>query len=195
MKTNNKYIALLFLLLLGITSCTPDKKEEISDLQIVRNNNNQKSYPTTKMDSAQVISLITKQKIQELFDLSTLYTSGNRDTEIDSVIYAQMRSYFAESDSNKLKPLLKQLDSFKVRTAKVGNVNVKKEIIGNDTLDLAQYSVEYFDQRDNMIRKFDKNAMFMLKLSPVKFKKEFRFYFVDLDFQIPKDSVAVGVIK
>ena len=195
MKTNNKYIALLFLLLLGITSCTPDKKEEISDLQIVRNNNNQKSYPTTKMDSAQVISLITKQKIQELFDLSTLYTSGNRDTEIDSVIYAQMRSYFAESDSNKLKPLLKQLDSFKVRTAKVGNVNVKKEIIGNDTLDLAQYSVEYFDQRDNMIGKFDKNAMFMLKLSPVKFKKEFRFYFVDLDFQIPKDSVAVGVIK
>ena len=195
MKTNNKYIALLFLLLLGITSCTPDKKEEISDLQIVRNNNNQKSYPTTKMDSAQVISLITKQKIQELFDLSTLYTSGNRDTEIDSVIYAQMRSYFAESDSNKLKPLLKQLDSFKVRTAKVGNVNVKKEIIGNDTLDLAQYSVEYFDQRDNMIGKFDKNAMFMLKLSPVKFKKEFRFYFVDLDFQIPKDSDAVGVIK
>ena len=195
MKTNNKYIALLFLLLLGITSCTPDKKEEISDLQIVRNNNNQKSYPTTKMDSAQVISLITKQKIQELFDLSTLYTSGNRDTEIDSVIYAQMRSYFAESDSNKLKPLLKQLDSFKVRTAKVGNVNVKKEVIGNDTLDLAQYSVEYFDQRDNMIGKFDKNAMFMLKLSPVKFKKEFRFYFVDLDFQIPKDSVAVGVIK
>ncbi len=195
MKTNNKYIALLFLLLLGITSCTPDKKEEISDLQIVRNNNNQKSYPTTKMDSAQVISLITKQKIQELFDLSTLYTSGNRDTEIDSVIYAQMRSYFAESDSNKLKPLLKQLDSFKVRTAKVGNVNVKKEVIGNDTLDLAQYSVEYFDQRDNVIGKFDKNAMFMLKLSPVKFKKEFRFYFVDLDFQIPKDSVAVGVIK
>ncbi|MEC5158532.1 hypothetical protein [Chryseobacterium sp. MP_3.2] len=195
MKTNNKYIALIILLLVGITSCTPDKKEEISDLQIVRNNNNQKSYPTTKMDSAQVISLITKQKIQELFDLSTLYTSGNRDTEIDSVIYAQMRSYFAESDSNKLKPLLKQLDSFKVRSAKVGNVNVKKEIIGNDTLDLAQYIVEYFDQRDNMIGKFDKNAKFMLKLSPVKFKKEFRFYFVDLDFEIPKDSVAVGVIK
>lgn len=195
MKTNNKYIALLILFLVGIISCTPEKKEEISDLQIVRNNNNQKSYPTTKMDSAQVISLITKQKIQELFDLSTLYTSGNRDTEIDSVIYAQMRSYFAESDSNKLKPLLKELDSYKVRSAKVGNVNVKKEIIGNDTLDLAQYNVEYFDQKDNTIGKLTKNAKFMLKLSPVKFKKEFRFYFADLDFEFPKDSTAVGVIK
>jgi hypothetical protein len=69
------------------------------------------------MDSAQAISFITKQKIQELFDLSTLYTSGNRDTEIDSVIYAQMKSYFAESDSNQLKPILNQLDSFKVKTA------------------------------------------------------------------------------
>jgi len=195
MKTKNKYIAFFFTIIFLVFSCKEEKNEKISDLQTVRNNNNQKTYPVTKMDSAQAISSITKQKIQELFDLSTLYTSGNRDTEIDSVIYAQMRSYFSESDSSKLKPLLKQLDSFKVKTAKVGNIDVKKEIRGLDTLDLAKYEVEYFDQQDRSLGKFEKNAQYMLKLSPVKFKKEFQFYFVDFDVLTPKDSTAAGVTK
>ena len=194
MKKKNKLIAMLFAVSFLLFSC---KKEtgEISDLQKVRNNNNEKTYPVTKMDSAQAISFITKQKIQELFDLSTLYTSGNRDTEIDSVIYAQMKSYFADSDSNELKPILNQLDSFKVKTAKVGNICVKKEIKGQDTLDFAKFDVEYFDARDKLIGKFEKNAQYILKLSPVKFKKEFKFYFVDFDVKPQKDSTSTGVTK
>ena len=193
MKKKNNLLLIIFLLLF-VFSC---KKEsaEVSDLEKIRNNNNKVSYPVTKMDSAQAISFITKQKIQELLDLSTLYTSGNRDTEIDSVIYAQMQSYFTESDSNKLKPILKQLDSFKVKTAKVGNIFVQKEIKGNDTLDFAKFDVEYFDQNDKLIGKFEKNAQYILKPSPVKFKKEFKFYFVDFDLPSPKDSTAVGVTK
>lgn len=194
MMKNSKIMLILVAIFVTIAAC---KKEntELSDLQKVRNNNNQKSYPVTKMDSAQAISFITKQKIQELMDLSTLYTSGNRDTEIDSVIYAQMRSYFAEDDSNKLKPLLKQLDSLKVKNVKVGNIAINKEITVNDTLDFAKFDVEYFDARDRLIGKFEKNAQYMLKLSPVKFKKEFKFYFVDLDLKPKKDSTSVGVIK
>ena len=190
----NSLLLILFSFLLILASC---KKEtiEMSDLQKVRNNNNKKSYPVTKMDSAQAISFITKQKIQELLDLSTLYTSGNRDTEIDSVIYAQMKSYFIEKDSEKLAPILKQLDSFKVKTAKVGNIAVTKEIKGNDTLDFAKFSVEYFDRKDKSLGVFEKNAQYMLKLSPVKFKKEFKFYFVDFDVMPPKDSTSVGVTK
>lgn len=167
----------------------------MSDLQILRNNTNKKSYPVTKMDSAQAITFITKQKIQELLDLSTLYTAGNRDTEIDSVIYSQMKSYFAEADSGKLRPILAQLDSFKVKSAKVGNIEVKKEIRNQDTLDFAKFSVEYFDNKDRSIGKFEKSAQYILKLSPVKFKKEFKFYFVDFDVQKPKDSTSVGVTK
>lgn len=192
---NNKYLLIAVMIIFSLFSCNKEKSTEISDLQKIRNNTNQKSYPVTKMDSAQAISLITKQKIQELFDLSTLYTSGNRDTEIDSIIYSQMNSYFLESDSTKLLPLLKQLDSFKVKTAKVASIAVNKEIVGNDTLDFAKYSVEYFDQNDRLIGKFEKNAQYMLKLFPVKFKKEFKFYFVNLETQLPKDSVSKGVIK
>lgn len=194
MKKNNKLILILSTFLLMILACTKENTQ-ISDLQKVRNNTNEKFYPATKMDSAQAISFITKQKIQELLDLSTLYTSGNRDTEIDSVIYAQMKSYFAESDSNKLQPILKQLDSFKVKNVKVGNIEVTKKITDKDTLDFAKFDVEYFDSRDRLIGKFEKNAQYMLKLSPVKFKKEFKFYFVDFDIQPRKDSTSVDVTK
>ncbi|WHF50410.1 hypothetical protein QGN23_08100 [Chryseobacterium gotjawalense] len=194
MKNQNKIVLLLISLLLMTFSCNKESKQ-ISDLEIVRNNNNKKSYPVTKMDSAQAITFITKQKIQELLDLSTLYTAGNRDTEIDSVIYAQMNSYFVDPDSNKLKPLLLQLDSLKVQTAKVGDISVTKEIRGNDTLDLAKFYVEYFDFKNRLIGSFEKNAQYVLKPSPIKFKKEFKFYFVDFDSKLPKDSTSVGVTK
>ena len=189
-KTLPLLLALVFIVFFFFFEAT-----ELSDLEKIRNNNNTVSYPVTKMYSAQAISFITKQKIQELLDLSTLYTSGNRDTEIDSVIYSQMKSYFSEDDSTKLQPLLKQLDSFKVKTAKVGNISVSKEIIGTDTLDFAKFDVEYFDQKNKSIGTFEKTAQYMLKLFPVKFKKEFKFYFVDFDPVPKKDSTSAGVIK
>lgn len=194
MKKKNNFVLLLFALFIAAVACTKETSE-LSDLEKIRNNNNTKSYPVTKMDSAQAISFITKQKIQELLDLSTLYTSGNRDTEIDSVIYSQMKSYFQEDDSAKLRTILKQLDSFKVKTAKVGNIHVTKKIVGTDTLDFAKFDVEYFDHRNRSIGTFEKNAQYMLKLFPVKFKKEFRFYFVEFDAVPKKDSTSVGVIR
>lgn len=194
MISQNKIVLLLLSLLLITFSCKKESTQK-SDLEIVRNNNNIKSYPVTKMDSVQAITSITKQKIQELFDLSTLYTAGNRDTEIDSVIYAQMKSYFVDQDSNQLGPLLLQLDSLKVQTAKVGNLSVTKEIRGNDTLDLAKFYVEYFDFKNRLIGSYEKNAQYVLKPSPVKFVKEFKFYFVDFDSKPKKDSTSVGVTK
>ena len=194
MKSKNKIVLLVISLVLITFSCNKEVKQR-SDLEIVRNNNNRKSYPVIKMDSALAITTITKQKIQELLDLSTLYTAGNRDTEIDSVIYAQMQSYFFEQDSNRLGSLLLQLDSLKVQTAKVGNISVSKEIKGNDTLDLAKFYVEYFDFRNRLIGSYEKTAHYVLKPSPVKFVKEFKFYFVDFDSKPKKDSTSVGITK
>lgn len=192
MKRNN-IISLLFLLLLSLAAC---KKESagISDLEKIRNNNNKKAYPAAQLDSAQAINAITKQKIQELLDLSTLYTSGTKDTEIDSVIYEQMKKYFVDKKDDQLLPLLKQLDSFKVKTAKVGALNISKEVRTKDTLDFAKFEVEYFDNNDRLLGKHQKTAQYMLKPSPVKFKKEFKFYFVSFD-DLSKDSTSVGVTK
>ena len=190
----NKFTVFLVAVLFIFFSCS-EKKQEVSDLDKLRNSNNRKSYPVTKMDSAQAIQFITKQKIQELLDLSTLYTYGNRDTEIDSVIYAQMNNYFEKPDSLKLKPILKQLDSFKVKTAKVGNIEVFNRISNKDTLDFAKFSVEYFDRNNKYLGSFEKNAQYILKPAPVKFKKEFKFYFVNFDVPVPNDSTSTGVTR
>jgi hypothetical protein len=190
MKTINKILIPSLLIFVAI-ACNK-KTEEKSDLDKLRASNNKKSYPAAKMDSAQAIQFITKQKIQELFDLSTLYTSGNRDTEIDSVIYVQMKGYFENPDSLKLKPILKQLDSFKVKTAKVENIEVSKKIKGKDTLNFAKFNVEYFDRNNRFLGNFEKTAQYTLKPSHIKFKKEFKFYFVNVDVKHPKDSISAG---
>ena len=186
---------IIFVLLLASLLFSCKKETTVSDLETLRKNNNKVSYPVTKMDTAQAISFITKQKIQELFDLSTLYTSGNRDTEIDSVIYSQINNYFLVQDSQKLKPIFRQLDSLKVKMAKVGNIEVRKEMKNNDTLDFAKFNVEYYDSNNKLIGNFDKNAQYILKANPVKFKKEFKFYFVNFDIPAEKDSISVGITK
>lgn len=193
MKKRNNFFALLLAIFLFTFSCEK-KKEEISDLEKIRSSSNKKSYPATKMDSVQAIAFITKQKVQELLDLSILYTNGNRDTEIDSVIYGQIGNYFAKDDSTKLNRIFQEIDTLQVKSAKVGDLQVLKKVERGDTLDFAHFTVEYFDRKNRSIGNFEKKAQYVLQLSPVKFKKEFKFYFVDFDVK-PKDSTSVGVTR
>lgn len=186
---------LIFTVLLTLFIACNNKTSEVSDLDKLRNSTNEKSYPAVQMDSMQAINSITKQKVQELLDLSTLYLSGNRNTEIDTVIYSQMESYFHKPDSLTFKTLLKELDSMKAKTAKVSNLNVYKEFYKKDTLDYAKFNVEYFDNKNKSLGSFEKNAQYIL-LSTSKLKKEFKFYFLDFYSKpLKKDSTSVGVTK
>lgn len=194
MKIINK-LWIFALMMLALTSC---KKEEqaISDLEKLRNSSNQKTYPAVQMDSVQIINGITTLKVEQLLELTTLYLSGSRNTEIDTTIYSQMQGYFHKPDSLTFKPLFKELESLKVKSVKVNNLKVYKEIQNQDTLDLAKFNVEYFDSKNKSIGTFEKNAQYTLISKPVKFKKEFQFYFVNF-YQNPlkKDSTSVGVTK
>lgn len=191
MRTTNKF--LIFILLMGLfTSCIKKEEPTISDLEKLRTSNNTKSYPAVQMDSAQVIKDITTQKVQQLLELSTLYLSGNKNTEIDNTIYSQMQGYFHNPDSLTLKPLFKELDSLKVKTIKVNNLEVYKEVQNQDTLDLAKFNVEYFDNKNKSIGTFERNAQYIL-LS--KEKKEFKFYFINFYSSPKKDSTSVGVTR
>ncbi|CAI8829845.1 hypothetical protein [Chryseobacterium sp. IT-36CA2] len=193
MKRINNF--LIFTVLLTLFIACNNKTSEVSDLDKLRNSNNEKSYPAVQMDSMQAINSITKQKVQELLDLSTLYLSGNRNTEIDTVIYSQMESYFHKPDSLTFKTLIKELDSMKAKTAKVSNLNVYKEFYKKDTLDYAKFNVEYFDNKNKSLGSFEKNAQYIL-LSTSKLKKEFKFYFLDFYSKpLKKDSTSVGVTK
>lgn len=188
----NRILPLILLLLLFL-SCK--KTEEVSDLQKIRNNKNVKGYSVTKMDSTQAIESITRQKAQELLDLSALYNSGNGDTEIDSVIYAQMGGYFVAPDSIKINALLKPMDSLDATSAKVNNLKVAKNISGKDTVDYATFDIEYFNRYKKSVANASKAVSFTLKLNPVQFKKEFRFYFLDFNYKLPKDSTSAGVTR
>ncbi|KFF08329.1 hypothetical protein [Chryseobacterium luteum] len=193
MKKINKFL-IFAVLFLAFISCN-NKKTEVSDLDKLRNSTNIKSYPAVQMDSMQAINSITKQKVQELLDLSTLYLSGNRNTEIDTLIYSQMESYFHKPDSTTFKKLFHELDSLKVKSVKVNNLNVYKEFYKKDTLDYAKFNLEYFDSKNKSLGTFEKNAQYILLSTPM-IKKEFKFYFLDFySDPLKKDSTSVGVTK
>ncbi|UWX59442.1 hypothetical protein N0B40_13600 [Chryseobacterium oranimense] len=193
MKKINKFL-IFAVLFLAFVSCN-NKNKEVSDLDMLRNSNNIKSYPAVQMDSMQAINSITKQKVQELLDLSTLYLSGNRNTEVDTFIYSQMESYFHKPDSTTFKKLFHELDSLKVKSVKVNSLNVYKEFYKKDTLDYAKFNLEYFDAKNKSLGTFEKNAQYILLSTPM-IKKEFKFYFLDFySDPLKKDSTSVGVTK
>lgn len=194
MKTIINFL-IFSIIFLSFASCVKKEEQTISDLDKLRNSNNKLTYPAVQMDSAQAINTITTQKVQQLLELSTLYLSGNRNTEIDTVIFSQMQSYFHEPDSITFKPLFKELESLKVKSVKVNNLKVYKEIQHQDTLDFAKFNVEYFDRKNKSIGTFEKNAQYTLVSKPIKFKKEFKFYFVNFYQPLKKDSTSAGVTR
>ncbi|SHM37908.1 hypothetical protein [Chryseobacterium polytrichastri] len=197
MKRINNFL-IFAITLLTLAACNEKKNSEVSDIEKLRNSNNKKSYPEVQMDSAQAINFITKQKVQELLDLSTLYLSGsgNKNTEIDTVIYSQMGSYFHKPDSLTFKKLFRELDSLKVKSIKVNNLSVYKDYYKKDTLDYAKFDVEYFDDKNRSLGTFEKNAQYILMSTPIKFKKEFKFYFLNFySSPLKKDSTSVKVTK
>ena len=129
MKSLNKNV--IFTLILALMTIIACKKEQPkSDIDVLRNGNNEDVYSTTKLDSAQAIASITQQKLQELYDISALYSSGNKNTAIDSLNYEQIQGYFVKKDSANVMGLLKELDSLKVKLVKVKNLSINTEING-----------------------------------------------------------------
>jgi hypothetical protein len=177
---------------LAVVSCVKKEDPAVSDLDILRNTNNK----TVQMDSTQAINVITLQKVQDVLDLSTLYLSGEKNTEIDTAIYSKIEKYFQKSDSTTFNVLFKELESLQVKKVKVNNINLYQEIQNNDTLDLAKFNVEYFDKKNKSIGTFEKNAQYTLVSKPEKTNKEFKFYFVNFYQQpLKKDSTSTGVTK
>lgn len=193
MKTINKI--LFFTILLGfiMTSCVKkDENAGQSDLEKLRNTNN----ITVKMDSTQAINSITMQKVQDVLDLSTLYLSGQKNTEIDTAIYSKIEKYFQKSDSTTFKDLFKELESLNVKKVRVSNINVFQKIKENDTLNFAKFNVEYIGDKNKSVGIFERNAQYTLVSKPTQKNKEFKFYFVKFYSDLPeKDSTSVGVTK
>ena len=192
MKLINKNI-IFALVILAIVLISCKKEQPLSEIDLLRNGN-EDVYSSTKLDSAQAIASITQQKLQELYDISALYSSGNKNTAVDTLNYNQIQGYFLKKDSANVKNLLKELDSLKVKNVKVKNLQISSEIKGKDTLDYANYTVEYKNKEQKTLGEVNKKSQYKLQKSSANSKKEFKFYFVEVDVK-EKDSVSTGVTK
>lgn len=79
MKKRNKlsyWILSITIITATIISCNKKYEGDENSIEVIRNANNNGTYSKTKLDSLQAINLITTQKVQDLLDLSALYTSG-----------------------------------------------------------------------------------------------------------------------
>lgn len=192
MKTINNILFLTILLGIIMIACKKEETNSISDLEKLRNTEN----ISVQMDSAQAINAITLQKVQDVLDLSTLYLSGNKNTEIDTAIYSKIEKYFQKSDSVTFQGLFKELESLKVKKVKVSNINVFKSIKDNDTLDYAKFNVEYIGDKNKPIGNFERSAQYTLVSKAKEKNKEFKFYFIKFYSDAPeKDSTSVGVTR
>lgn len=189
MKTHHKLILILSVMM--VFSCS--KKEQPMTMER-ENYQNTNTYPQVQMDSSQAIISITKQKLQEVVDLSVLYYQNN-DKEIDSTLYNQMLSYFYEPDSMTLKPFIEELDSLNVTKATIKNIENKELITEKDTLNFVKFKLDYFGGKQEKISEAEHEMQYILVATPIKFKKEFKFYFLNYFPHPIKDSTRLGVTK
>lgn len=191
MKLNKTLLTFIIIFSL-IISCKKNN-ETINELQILRESTNSKSYPAIQMDSLQAVNSITKQKVQELIDLSALYLDGNQDTHIDKAIFKQMEEYFYQPDSLTFKNIFEDFKLNNVKSAKVKNLELFEDIKSGDTLNMAKFSVEYFDKSNRYLGDFERKAQYTM--TPNKENKEFKFYFLTFYEGLEKDSTSLGVIR
>ncbi len=192
MRPNNIFKILLMVgfAIMSVVACK--KEQGPPSIEQIKYNSNKNTY---KLDSAEVIQKITKQKVQEVLDLATLYSSGNKDTEIDSVMYDQILGYFFKPDSTTLKKLFSELDSLQVKQSKLSSFEVFESYVGKDTLNFAKFGVEYYDKSNRKLADKEHIAQYVLVPKEIKFKKEFKFYFINFYNNPLKDSISSGVTK
>lgn len=191
MKLNK--ILLIFIIIFSLLISCNKNNEAVNELQILRESTNSKSYPAIQMDSLQAVNSITKQKVQELIDLSALYLDGNQDIHIDKAIFKQMEEYFYQPDSLTFKNIFEDFKLNNVKSAKVKNLELFEDIKSGDTLNMAKFSVEYFDKSNRYLGDFERKAQYTM--TPNKENKEFKFYFLTFYEGLEKDSTSLGVIR
>ncbi len=167
------------------------------DPEVIKTYRNHSS-PVSKMDSIASINFITKQKLTELYELSSLYSSNSEDSILQEILFPQIKSYFVENDTITPAKLLSELDSLQVYYIEIANLNLSvKDSIRPDSLKIVNFDVNYFSKDKKLISTRPKSATYILKKEPKQFKHEFIFYFSELA-DVPEsinDTISSGVTE
>lgn len=176
------------------------KKEPVfngqHDPEVIKNYHNEAAR-VSKMDSLTSIDFITKQKLTEIYELSSLYSSNPEDSILKGILFPQLQSYFLEEDSMNIPKILNEMDSLNVHFVEISGLDYpKSDSLKRDSLKVVNYEIKYYSADRKLIDSLRKSAAFILKKEPKKFKHEFIFYFTDLNSNQPeKDTISSPVTQ
>lgn len=191
------YILFLIGLIFILFSCKNDKTfQGKHDPEVIKTYRNQ---PTgmSKMDSIESVNFITKQKLTEIYELTSLYTVNQNDSLMREILYPQIKSYFTDNDTINIKNILSELDSLKVNFIEISELKIpKKDSVSLDSIRTINYKVNYYSSDKKLIDSFNKSVQYILKKEPKKFKHEFIFYFTDFSpIQEENDTISFEVTQ
>jgi len=166
------------------------------DPEVIKNYHNQ-ATPASKMDSLASVNFIAKQKLTEIYELSSLYSSNAEDSILKGILFPQLQSYFLEKDSVNISKILNEMDSLKVHFVEISGLDYPQpDSLNIDSVKVVHYGVKYYSADKKLIDSLLKSAAFILKKEPKKFKHEFVFYFTDLNSpQSVKDTILSPVMQ
>lgn len=191
----------LIIIVLGLIFVVWSCKDEPTftgkhDPEVIKTYRNQ-TTPVSKMDSLTSIGFITKQKLVELYELSSLYSSSKGDSLMREILYPQIQSYFMPNDSINIGKIINELDSLKVHYIELGKLHFpESDSLVADSIRHVNYTLKYFSADKKFIDSTQKSAEFVLKKEPKKFKHEFSFYFQNFVTQtVQNDTISSGVTQ
>lgn len=192
-KVFNIFVFLLFIVLIFScrnTSDTPIYDRDVNDSIVIHLQNN---GIENKKDSIGFIEDISRQKLQEVYDLLSWYSRKDLKNLSDEDFMKQLQSYFYESDTLQINKLKSELDSTHAFYTKVAHINVlKKDSLENDSIQHVNFEIQYFGKDKKFLKKTEKSAHFILSKPKGNQNKQFTFYFIELG---KKDTIRSGVTQ
>ncbi len=196
MRAISKITQLALLMLCSvwiIFSCKDDKYKGDYNPETIKGYKNESSTMSNKMDSVEAVNYIAKQKLREVYELSAL-ASNSRDTVVDGLLREQLLSYFPKKDTTEINALLRDLATKKVKYTSVSKFAIlPQDSLIPDSIKRIAYSINYFNSDKKLIESNKRIGKFVLKQEPIQFKREFKFYFTQLNEQ--KDSIQNDTIS
>jgi len=187
----------MFLSIWIIFSCKNDTNYEGDyNPEVIKGYKNESSSVNTKMDSIEAVNFISKQKLREFYELSAL-ASNNKDSVVQEILITQLKSYFSKDDVAEVDTLLNKLKNRDIHFVSVAKFNIiPNDSLMADTIKKADYTLNLYNKDKKLVKTIDRTSIFVLKQEPIKFKREFKFYFQTLNQlkdSIQNDTISSGV--
>ena len=187
---------MMFAILI-INSCKNDTTYDGDyNPDVIKGYKNDASTLNTKMDSIEAVNYISKQKLKEFYELSAL-ASSNNDSVLQEHLFSQLKSYFSVNQLDEIDTLLVDLKRKNVHFASIARFNIlANDSLTPDSIKRADYTLNLFNKDKKLVETLNRTSVFVLKQEPIKFKREFKFYFKtlnELKDSIQKDTISSGV--